>query len=153
VLPATAPPLDTSCFPMPPRVTPTSSRRSPSLRWSFLRVPRSPGALPGRQLAAAVARTEHSLLASVLLSTASPTRAHPISLLFPPAQRPLNPNPRRFCCSAPASSARCGPPPSPLPCLSHPIYKNINRAIIYASGSSHAYIQQNHQDITTRISK
>jgi hypothetical protein len=37
--------------------------------------------------------------------------------------------------------------------LSHPIYKNINRAIIYAPGSSHAYIQQNHQDITTRISK
>jgi hypothetical protein len=31
--------------------------------------------------------------------------------------------------------------------------KNINRAIIYAPGSSHAYIQQNHQDITTRISK
>jgi hypothetical protein len=31
--------------------------------------------------------------------------------------------------------------------------KNINRAIIYALGSSHAYIQQNHQDITTRISK
>jgi hypothetical protein len=29
--------------------------------------------------------------------------------------------------------------------------KNINRAIIYASGSSHAYIQQNHQDITTHI--
>jgi hypothetical protein len=26
--------------------------------------------------------------------------------------------------------------------LSHPIYKNINRAIIYAPGSSHAYIQQ-----------
>jgi hypothetical protein len=26
--------------------------------------------------------------------------------------------------------------------LSHPIYKNINRAIIYALGSSHAYIQQ-----------
>jgi hypothetical protein len=25
--------------------------------------------------------------------------------------------------------------------LSHPIYKNINRAIIYAPGSSHAYIQ------------
>jgi hypothetical protein len=37
--------------------------------------------------------------------------------------------------------------------VSHPIYKNINRAIIYAPGSSHAYIQQNHQDITTRISK
>jgi hypothetical protein len=37
--------------------------------------------------------------------------------------------------------------------LSHPIYKNINRAIIYAPGSSHAYIQQNHQDIITRISK
>jgi hypothetical protein len=37
--------------------------------------------------------------------------------------------------------------------LSNPIYKNINRAIIYAPGSSHAYIQQNHQDITTRISK
>jgi hypothetical protein len=36
--------------------------------------------------------------------------------------------------------------------MSHPIYKNINRAIIYAPGSSHAYIQQNHQDITTRIS-
>jgi hypothetical protein len=29
--------------------------------------------------------------------------------------------------------------------------KNINRAIIYALGSSHAYIQQNHQDITTHI--
>jgi hypothetical protein len=29
--------------------------------------------------------------------------------------------------------------------------KNINRAIIYAPGSSHAYIQQNHQDITTHI--
>jgi hypothetical protein len=26
--------------------------------------------------------------------------------------------------------------------LSHPIYKNINRAIIYASGSGHAYTQQ-----------
>jgi hypothetical protein len=26
--------------------------------------------------------------------------------------------------------------------MSHPIYKNINRAIIYAPGSSHAYIQQ-----------
>jgi hypothetical protein len=26
--------------------------------------------------------------------------------------------------------------------LSHPIYKDINRAIIYASGSSHTYIQQ-----------
>jgi hypothetical protein len=26
--------------------------------------------------------------------------------------------------------------------LSHPIYKDINRAIIYAPGSSHAYIQQ-----------
>jgi hypothetical protein len=26
--------------------------------------------------------------------------------------------------------------------LSHPIYRNINRAIIYAPGSSHAYIQQ-----------
>jgi hypothetical protein len=25
--------------------------------------------------------------------------------------------------------------------VSHPIYKNINRAIIYAPGSSHAYIQ------------
>jgi hypothetical protein len=37
--------------------------------------------------------------------------------------------------------------------LSHLIYKNINRAIIYAPGSSHAYIQQNHQDITIRISK
>jgi hypothetical protein len=37
--------------------------------------------------------------------------------------------------------------------MSHPIYKNINRAIIYAPGSSHAYIRQNHQDITTRISK
>jgi hypothetical protein len=37
--------------------------------------------------------------------------------------------------------------------VSHPIYKNINRAIIYAPGSSHAYIQQNHQDITTCISK
>jgi hypothetical protein len=37
--------------------------------------------------------------------------------------------------------------------VSHPIYKNINQAIIYAPGSSHAYIQQNHQDITTRISK
>jgi hypothetical protein len=37
--------------------------------------------------------------------------------------------------------------------MSHPIYKNINRAIIYAPGSSHAYIQQNRQDITTRISK
>jgi hypothetical protein len=37
--------------------------------------------------------------------------------------------------------------------VSHPIYKNINRAIIYASGSNHAYIQQSHQDITTRISK
>jgi hypothetical protein len=24
--------------------------------------------------------------------------------------------------------------------MSHPIYKNINRAIIYAPGSSHAYI-------------
>jgi hypothetical protein len=31
--------------------------------------------------------------------------------------------------------------------------KNINRVIIYAPGSSHAYIQQNYQDITTRISK
>jgi hypothetical protein len=31
--------------------------------------------------------------------------------------------------------------------MSHPIYKNINRAIIYAPGSSHAYIQPNHQDI------
>jgi hypothetical protein len=30
----------------------------------------------------------------------------------------------------------------PRDSLSHPIYKNINRAIIYASGSSHAYIQQ-----------
>jgi hypothetical protein len=29
--------------------------------------------------------------------------------------------------------------------------KNINRAIIDAPGSSHAYIQQNHQDITTHI--
>jgi hypothetical protein len=29
--------------------------------------------------------------------------------------------------------------------------KNINRAIIYAPGSSHVYIQQNHQDITTHI--
>jgi hypothetical protein len=29
--------------------------------------------------------------------------------------------------------------------------KNINRAIIYAPGSSHAYIQQNHQDIITHI--
>jgi hypothetical protein len=28
------------------------------------------------------------------------------------------------------------------PIVSHPIYKNINRAIIYAPGSSHAYIQQ-----------
>jgi hypothetical protein len=37
--------------------------------------------------------------------------------------------------------------------LSHPIYKSINRAIIYALGSSHAYIQQNHQDITTHIMK
>jgi hypothetical protein len=37
--------------------------------------------------------------------------------------------------------------------LSHPIYKDINRAIIYASGSSHAYIQQNYQDITTHIPK
>jgi hypothetical protein len=26
--------------------------------------------------------------------------------------------------------------------MSRPIYKNINRAIIYAPGSSHAYIQQ-----------
>jgi hypothetical protein len=43
-----------------------------------------------------------------------------------------------------------GPPGS---WLSHPIYKNINRVIIYAPGSSHTYIQQNHQDITTRISK
>jgi hypothetical protein len=37
--------------------------------------------------------------------------------------------------------------------LSHPIYKDINRAIIYAPGSSHAYIQQNYQDITTHITK
>jgi hypothetical protein len=37
--------------------------------------------------------------------------------------------------------------------LSHPIYKDINRAIIYAPGSSHAYIQHNYQDITTRIMK
>jgi hypothetical protein len=37
--------------------------------------------------------------------------------------------------------------------LSHPIYKNINRAIIYAPGSSRAYIQQNYQDITTHITK
>jgi hypothetical protein len=37
--------------------------------------------------------------------------------------------------------------------LSHPIYKDINRAIIYAPGSSHAYIQQNYQDITTHIMK
>jgi hypothetical protein len=29
--------------------------------------------------------------------------------------------------------------------------KNINRATIYAPGSSHAYIQQSHQDITTHI--
>jgi flagellar biosynthesis/type III secretory pathway chaperone len=43
--------------------------------------------------------------------------------------------------------------PRPNTKVSHPIYKNINRAIIYAPGSSHAYIQQNHQDITTRISK
>jgi hypothetical protein len=44
--------------------------------------------------------------------------------------------------------------PDDLPgMLSHPIYKNINRAIIYAPGSSHAYMQPNHQDITTRISK
>jgi hypothetical protein len=35
--------------------------------------------------------------------------------------------------------------------LSHSIYKDINRAIIYAPGSSHAYIQQNHQDIITHI--
>jgi hypothetical protein len=42
---------------------------------------------------------------------------------------------------------------SVTPIMSHPIYKNINRAIIYAPGSSHAYIQQNYQDITTRISK
>jgi hypothetical protein len=37
--------------------------------------------------------------------------------------------------------------------LSHLIYKDINQAIIYAPGSSHAYIQQNHQDITTHITK
>jgi hypothetical protein len=37
--------------------------------------------------------------------------------------------------------------------LSHPIYKDINRAIIYAPGSSHTYIQQNYQDITTHITK
>jgi hypothetical protein len=37
--------------------------------------------------------------------------------------------------------------------VSHPIYKDINRAIIYAPGSSHAYIQQNYQDITTHIMK
>jgi hypothetical protein len=37
--------------------------------------------------------------------------------------------------------------------LSHTIYKDINRAIIYALGSSHAYIQQNYQDITTHIMK
>jgi hypothetical protein len=43
--------------------------------------------------------------------------------------------------------------PLHLGVLSHPIYKNINRAIIYVPGSSHAYIQQNHQDSTTRISK
>jgi hypothetical protein len=42
---------------------------------------------------------------------------------------------------------------SVTPIMSHPIYKNINRAIIYAPGSSHAYIQQNYQDITTRILK
>jgi hypothetical protein len=29
--------------------------------------------------------------------------------------------------------------------------KSINRAIIYAPGSSHAYKQQNHQDITTHV--
>ena len=29
--------------------------------------------------------------------------------------------------------------------------KDINRAIIYAPGSSHAYIQQNHHDITTHV--
>jgi hypothetical protein len=34
------------------------------------------------------------------------------------------------------------PPSSPAPAMSHPIYKNINRAIINAPGSSHAYIQQ-----------
>jgi hypothetical protein len=48
-------------------------------------------------------------------------------------------------CPAPTSA------PSPAPSgrtgtmtesLSHQIYKNINRAIIYAPGSSHAYIQQ-----------
>jgi hypothetical protein len=37
--------------------------------------------------------------------------------------------------------------------ISHPIYKGINRAIIYVPGSSHAYIQQNYQDITTHITK
>jgi hypothetical protein len=37
--------------------------------------------------------------------------------------------------------------------LSQPIYKDINRAIIYAPGSSHAYIQQNYQYITTHITK
>jgi hypothetical protein len=37
--------------------------------------------------------------------------------------------------------------------LSHPIYKDINRAIIYAPRSSHAYIQQNYLDITTHITK
>jgi hypothetical protein len=54
--------------------------------------------------------------------------------LFPPrpprAAAPLLPHPldrRRLGLVAP---------------LSHPIYKNINRAIIYAPGSSHAYIQQ-----------
>jgi hypothetical protein len=40
----------------------------------------------------------------------------------------------------------------PIP-VSHLIYKDINRAIIYAPGSSHAYIQQNYQDITTHIPK
>jgi hypothetical protein len=71
---------------------------------------------------------------------------------------------RGACALASAPPAHCGPatrapPARQLACrlrtVARPCHtrfiKNINRAIIYAPGSSHAYIQQNHQDITTYI--
>jgi hypothetical protein len=45
-------------------------------------------------------------------------------------------------CSRAERSWASGPCWKALVLVSHPIYKNINRAIIYAAGSSHAYIQQ-----------
>jgi hypothetical protein len=74
-------------------------------------------ALPGRQLAAAVAQAERFLLASVLLSTSLSNPCRSISLLLPPAQRPTPVNPYRT--SAPPADAP-QPHPDTNPSSDHP---------------------------------